>query len=109
MQGKGRTFGINGRFGSPEKKFSINFSKSNTKCCLSLHYNGDNSYLFFNEKKIKFKTDNKNFNFPTQFYLGSISDGYSATESREISLNGNVYDFSADYNSIDKSDQFTSI
>ena len=25
--GKGPTFGINGRLGSPEKKFSINFSK----------------------------------------------------------------------------------
>ena len=31
----GPTFGINGSFGSPGKKFSINFSKSNTKFCLS--------------------------------------------------------------------------
>ena len=36
--------------------------------------------------------------------LGSISIGFSAIESREVSLNGNVYDFSVDYNSIDKSD-----
>ena len=36
--------------------------------------------------------------------LWSISDGFSATESRVVSLNGNVYDFSVDYNSIDKSD-----
>ena len=35
-----------------KKKFSINFSKVNTKCCLSLHYNTDNSYLFFNGKEI---------------------------------------------------------
>ena len=41
-------FGINGSFDSPEKKFSINFRKSNTKFCLSLHYNADNSYLFVN-------------------------------------------------------------
>ena len=34
----------------------------------------------------------------------SISNGYSANDSREVSLNGNVYDFSIDYNSIDKSD-----
>ena len=33
-----------------------------------------------------------------------MSDGCSTTESREVSLNGNVYDFSVDYNSIDKSD-----
>ena len=50
------------------------------------------------------KTDNKNVNFPTQFCLASISNGFSATESREVSLNGNVYDFSLDYNSIDYSD-----
>ena len=35
--GEGPTFGINGSFGPPEKKFSINFSKANTKFCLSLH------------------------------------------------------------------------
>ena len=35
--GQALTFGINGRFGLPEKKFSINFSKTNTKFCLSLH------------------------------------------------------------------------
>ena len=64
--GEGPTFAINGRFGSPEKKFSINFSKANTKFCFSLHYNGDNSYLFANGKEIsKFKADNKNVNFPT--------------------------------------------
>ena len=37
---------------------------------LSLHYNADNSYLFVNENEIfKFKADNKNVNFPTQFCL----------------------------------------
>ena len=103
--GDGPTFGINGSFGSLGKKFSINFSKANTKFCLSLHYNDDNSYLFVNEKEIfMFKTDNKNVNFPTQFCLRNISNGFSSTESREASLNGNVYDFSVDYNSIDKSD-----
>ena len=88
-----------------KKKFSINFSKANTKLCLSLHDNADNSYLFVNGKEIfKFKAGNKNVNFPTQFCLGSISNGFSALESREVSLNGNIYDFSVDYNSIDKSD-----
>ena len=78
----------------------------NKKFCLSLHYNGDNSCLFVNGKEIfKLKGDNKNVNFPTQFCLGSISNGFSALESREVSLNGKVYDFSVDYNSIiDKSD-----
>ena len=72
---------------------------------MSLHYNADNSYLFVNGKKtFKFKAENKNVNFTTKFCLRSISNGFSNTESREISLNGNVYDFSVDYSSIDKSD-----
>ena len=67
---------------------------------MNLHYNGD-SYLFLNGKEIfKFKADDKNVNFPTQFCLGSISNGFSTLESREVSLN----DFPVDYNSIDKSD-----
>ena len=49
---KDPTFGINGNFGEPEKKFSINFTKANTKFCLSLHYNGGKSYLFVNGKDI---------------------------------------------------------
>ena len=72
---------------------------------MSLYYNADNSYLFANGKEIfKFKADNKNVNFPTQFGLGSICNKSSATKSREISLNRNVYNFSLDYNSINKSD-----
>ena len=31
MLGESPTFGINGSFGSPEKTFSTNFSKANTK------------------------------------------------------------------------------
>ena len=73
-----------------------------------LHYNADNSYnsyLFVNGNEIfKFKTDNKNVKLPTQFCLGSISNGFSNTESREVSVNENLYDFSVGYNSNDKSD-----
>ena len=59
--------------------------------------------MYVNGKEIfKFKADNKNVNFLTQFCLGSISNGFSATKSKEVSLNGKVYDFSVDYNSIDK-------
>ena len=103
--GEGDTFGINRSFGAPEKMFSINFSIAIIKVCLSLHYNGDNRYLFFIGKEIfKFKAKNGNANFSTQFCLGCISNGFGATESREVSLKGNVLDFSVDYNAIDKSD-----
>ena len=72
---------------------------------MSLHYNADNSCLFVNGKDLfKFKADNKNINLLTRFCLGSISDGFSATESRKVSLNGNVYNFPVDCSSIDKSD-----
>ena len=36
--------------------------------------------------------------------LESISDGFSVAESRVVFLDENVYDFSVDCNSIDKSD-----
>ena len=55
-----------------------------TKFWLSLHYNGDNIYFFVNGKEIfKFKADNKNVNFPTQFCLVSISNKFYAFGSRE--------------------------
>ena len=72
---------------------------------MSLHYNDDSSYLFINRKEIfKFKANNKSLNFPTQFCLGSICNGFSAAESREVFLNENMYDVSVDYDSIDKSE-----
>ena len=39
-----------------EKMYSINFTNTNEKFCLSLHYNGANSFLFVNGTEIyKFK------------------------------------------------------
>ena len=39
-------------FDNPEKKFSINFTKTKTKFRLSLHCIGDSIYLFVNGKEI---------------------------------------------------------
>ena len=88
--GEGPTSGIDGSFGSPEKNFHINFIRANAKFCLNLHHNAYNSYL------------NNNVNFSSQLCLRSICNGFSATESREVSLNINTHDFWVDYNSIDK-------
>ena len=72
---------------------------------MSLHYSADNSYLFVSGKDIfKFKADNKNVKFVTQFCLISSSNGFRASNSRELSSIANAYDFSVDYNFIDKSD-----
>ena len=41
---------------SVEKMYSINYTETKKKFCLSLHYNGANSYLFVNDtENIKFK------------------------------------------------------
>ena len=72
---------------------------------MSLHYSGDKSYLFVNGKEIyKFKADNEIVNFPSQFRLGSISNTFDYIEAEKVSLKGNVYEFSANYNAFDKSD-----
>ena len=66
--GERPTFGINGKLGPTEKKFSINFTKASTQFCLSLYHNTDNSYLFVNGKEIfKVKADHKNVNFRLDF------------------------------------------
>ena len=49
--GIGPTQGLGEHSLSAEKMHLINFTKVNTKFCLSLHYNGANSYLFVNSTK----------------------------------------------------------
>ena len=53
--GKGSTRGLEHTL-TAEKMYSINFTVTKKKLCLSLHYNGANSYLFVNDTEIyKFK------------------------------------------------------
>ena len=54
--GKGPTQGLGEHSLTAEKMYSINFTVIRKKFCLSLHYNGANSYLFVNDTEIyKFK------------------------------------------------------
>ena len=56
--GKGPTQGLEHTL-TAEKMYSINFTVTKNKFCLSLHYNGANSYLFVNSAEIyKFKANN---------------------------------------------------
>ena len=48
---KGPTQGLEHTL-TAEKMYSINFTVMNRKICLSLHYNGANSYLFVNGTEI---------------------------------------------------------
>ena len=60
--GKGPTQGLEHTF-TAEKMYAINFTVTKKKFCLSLHYNGANSYLFVNGTEIvKFK-DSENCRF----------------------------------------------
>ena len=77
--GEGATDDINSSIGAAEEKFSIDFSKAQTKFYLSLHYNVDDSYLLVNGK---LKADNKNVNFPFQFCLGNISYEFDCVKGR---------------------------
>ena len=50
--GKGPTQVLDNTTLTAEAQYSTNFSRSNRKFCLSLHYNGSNSFLFVNATKI---------------------------------------------------------
>ena len=70
--GKGPTQGLEHTL-TGEKMYSINFTEKNKTFCLSLHYNGANSYLFVNGTEIyKFKA--KDFEIAASpLCLGNIS------------------------------------
>ena len=87
-----------------EKKDSINFTKNNTKFCLSLHYNGANSYLFVNGTEIiNFKAKDSNI-VARPLCLGNISKDWSTDNMRKSSFTGYVYDFSVGYDAISVDD-----
>ena len=75
--GRGPTQGLENTL-TAEKMYSINFTVTKKKFCLSLYYNGVNSYLFVNGTEIyKFKEkDSKTV--PSPLCLGSISKDWSA-------------------------------
>ena len=80
--------------------YSINFTVTNIKFCLSLHYNGANSYLFVNGTEIqKFKAKDSEI-LATPLCLGNISKVWSVDNSKRTGFNGYVYDFSIDYEAI---------
>ena len=70
--GKGLTQGLEHTL-TAEKIYSINFTVTKKKFCLSLYYNGVNSYLFVNGTEIyKFKAKDSEF-VATPLCLGNIS------------------------------------
>ena len=61
-----------------EKTYSINFTATKKKFCLSLSYNGDNSYLFVNGREyIEFKAKDSEIE-ANPLCLGNISEDFSS-------------------------------
>ena len=79
--------------------YSPNFTIANKTFCLSLRYNGDDSYLFVNSKEvIKFKA--KNQSVSEKLSLGNIPADFIQADRKSTGLYGYVYDFSVDYQAI---------
>ena len=97
---EGPTQGLDVTTITSERKHSINFTENNKKFCLSLHYNGANSYLFVNGTEIiKFKAKDSEI-VASLFCLGKISKEFSVDNMKKTGLNGYRYDFSVDYDAI---------
>ena len=63
--------------------YSINFRVTKKKFCLSLHYNGTNSYLFVNgEEIVKFKAKDSAI-VAARLRLGNISKDWSVNNMKK--------------------------
>ena len=83
-----------------KKIYSQNFTQPSKKFVLSLHYNGNDSYLFVNGKqelKFKAKTDQL---VKEELRIGNLSDQWTTSESEKTGLYGNIYDFIVNYKQV---------
>ena len=100
LMGEGLTQGIHDTTIYVEKNYYRIFTDPGKKFVLSLHCNGDNSYLFVNgrqELKFKAKTDQL---VKEKLSIGNLGDQWTASESEKTGLYGNIYDFLVDYKAI---------
>ena len=72
----------------------VNKSQLNKKFILSVHYNGDNSYLFINGvKQFQFKAMSS-LNLSNPLIIGNTSNNFpSQSDYEKASLHGEIYDF----------------
>ena len=100
VMGEGLIQGIHDTTLYAEKNYWRNFTDPGKKYIISLHYNGDDSYLFVNgrqELKFKAKTDQL---VKENLCIGNLSDQWTASESEKTGLYGSIYDFVVDYEQI---------
>ena len=81
--GIGPTQGLSENPLTAEKIYSINFTVTKRKFCLSLHYNGANNYLFVNGTEIyKFKAKDSEI-VASPLCLGNISKDWSTDNMKK--------------------------
>ena len=100
VMGTGLTQGIHDTTLYAEKNFYRNFTDPGKKFMLSLHYNGDYSYLFVSDRqelKFKCKTDQL---VKEKLCIGNLSYQWTTSESKKTGLYGKIYDFVVDYEQI---------
>ena len=100
VMGKDHVQKINDTTIYAEKTYYRNFTDPGKKFVLSLHYNGNNSYLFVNgrqELKFKAKTDQL---VKETLCIGDLRDQWTTIESEKTGLYGKIYDFVVDYEQI---------
>ena len=98
--GEGTTQGLDDTTLIAEAIYPINFTKSNKRFALSLHYNWNYSFLFVNATKIyQFKAKiSKIKNYALS--LGNISKDFTINNMKKAGLKRPVKIFSADFNAI---------
>ena len=100
VMGQGFVQGINDTTIYVEKIFYRNFTSPGKKFVLSLHYNGDNSYLFVNgRQELKFRAKNGQI-IDKKLCLGNLNSEWTTSQSDKTGLYGDIYDFVVDYKSI---------
>ena len=98
VMGKDFIQGINDTTIYAEKLFHNNFTEFGVKFVLSLHYDGNNSYLFANgRQELKFKAkDDQIIN--KKLCLGNLSSEWTTSESEKPGVYGKFYNFVVDNN-----------
>ena len=100
-----------------EKMYPPNFSVENKIFVLSLHYNGDNSYLLVNGQNFaQFKANDSvmssantrilTLRILTKSYPSGTNNRLSPKNINDTKMYGNIYDFSVDYSSISNEEIF---
>ena len=83
-----------------EKNFYRNFTDFGKKFMLSLHYNGDDSYLFVNgRQELRFKAKTYQL-VKEKLCIGNLSDQWTTSETEKTGVYGKIYDFVVDYEQI---------